>query len=393
MFSLRKIATPAFAALLMLALPAWSALAQEPAAPATVKDQATKEPVKDQTAKEPVKAQPAQELSAKEPSKVEPAKDDAAKEPVKDEAKAPAKEQPKTSPSDAMIRVNGTTITRLERDRAVKVLLAQSQVPQPVAPELMKQAEDAALEQLVSAELLYQEASKVEPANLDKLIAEKVAQNRAKFASDAEFETALKGVEMTQKDLHEFARKDIVINNFIEKRFADNVTVSEADAKKFYDDNLGKYFTKPESARASHILIGVEQSASAEEHKKAKEKAEALLKRVKAGEDFATLAKSDSTCPSSSQGGDLGSFGRGQMVPPFEKAAFALKPGEVSDVVETQFGYHIIKLTEKQEAGTEKYENVKAKIVEFLKRERTQKGIVELVEKLKTTARMERLPQ
>ena len=388
MYSLRKIVTPALAALLMLALPAWSALAQEPAAPA---------PVKDQAAKEPVKAQPAQELStkepAKEPAKGQPAKGEAAKEPVKDEAKAPAKEQPKTSPSDTMIRVNGTPITRLEVDRAVKVLLAQSQVPQPVAPELMKQAEAAALEQLVSAELLYQEAAKSEPANLDKLIADKVALNRAKFSNEAEFETALKGVDMTMKDLQLFARKDIIINNFIEKRFTDNIAVSDADAKKFYDDNLEKYFKKPESARASHILIGVEQSASAEEHKKAKEKAEALLKRVKAGEDFATLAKSDSTCPSSSQGGDLGSFGRGQMVPPFETAAFALKPGEVSDVVETQFGYHIIKLTEKQEAGTEKFENVKAKIVEFLKRERTQKGIVELVDQLKTTARMDKMSQ
>ena len=350
MFSLKKIATPTFAALLLVALHAWSALALE--AP----DKATKE--------QPAKEQPAKEQ--------------------------PAKEQAKTSPSDPMVRVNGTTITRLELERAVKVMLAQNQVQQPLAPELMQQAQDAALEQLTSAELLYQEAAKLEIKDLDKQIADKVALNRAKFASEEEFEKALKGVDMTQKDMQDYTRKDLIISNFIDKQYAAKATVTDAEAKKFYDENLEKYFKKPESARASHILIGVDEKASAEDRKKAKEKAEALLKKVKAGEDFAALAKSDSTCPSASQGGDLGSFNRGQMVPPFEKAAFALKKGEVSGVVETQFGYHIIKLTEKQEASTEPLDSVKAKIVEFLKREKTQSGVVELVAKLKAAAKIEK---
>ena len=339
MFSLRRIATPAIAALLLAALPAWAA------------ETDAKAPAKEQT----------------------------------------AKEQPKTSPSDVMARVNGTTITRLELDRAVKVMLSQNQVQQPLAPELMKQAEDAALEQLISAELLYQESSKHEPKDLDKQIADKIAQNRAKFSTEADFDKALKGVDMTMKDMQEFTRKDIMISNFIDKQIADKITVTEADALKFYEDNKEKYFKKPESARASHILIGVDEKAPAEERKKGKEKAEALLKRVKAGEDFAALAKSDSTCPSASQGGDLGSFGRGQMVAPFEKAAFGLKVGEVSEVVETQFGYHIIKLTDKQEASTEKFATVKAKILEYLKRERTQKSVIELVISLKAAGKIEKM--
>ena len=348
MFSLRKIATPTFAVLLLAALPAFAL----EAASTTTKDQ-------------PVKVQPVPEQSAKE--------------------------QPKTSPGDPMVRVNGTTITRQELDRAVKVMLAQNQVQQPLAPELLKQAQDAALEQLTSAELLYQEATKLEVKDLEKLVADKVALNRAKFSSDADFEKALKGVDMTPKDMREFTRKDIIISNFIEKQYAAKMTVSDAEAQKFYDDNLEKYFKKPESARASHILIGSDEKASPEDRKKAKEKAEAILKRVKAGEDFAALAKSDSTCPSASQGGDLGNFSRGQMVPPFEKAAFALKKGEVSEVVETQFGYHIIKLTEKQEATTEKFADVKAKITDFLKREKTQNAVVELVAKLRTTAKIEKM--
>jgi peptidyl-prolyl cis-trans isomerase C len=348
MFSLRKIATPTLAALLLSALPAF---ALEAAGTTT-------------------KSQPAKEPSAQEQS---------------------AKEQPKTSPGDPMARVNGTVITRLELDRAVKVMLSQNQVQQPLPPELLEQAQDAALDQLTSAELLYQEATTLEIKDLEKQIADKVALNRAKFSSDADFEKALKGVDMTLKDMQDFTRKDLIISNFIEKQYADKMTVSDAEAQKFYDDNLEKYFKKPESARASHILIGLDEKATPEERKKAKEKAEALLKRIKAGEDFAALAKSDSTCPSASQGGDLGSFNRGQMVPPFENAAFALKKGEVSGVVETQFGYHIIKLTGKQEASAEKFADVKAKITGFLKREKTQTEVVELVAKLKKKATIEKM--
>jgi peptidyl-prolyl cis-trans isomerase C len=371
MFSLRKIATPSLAALFLVALPAWSALAQD----------AAKTPAKEPAVKEqPV--QPAKEQAA--PAKAQPA----AEQPAKEGA---AKAEPKTSPLDPMIRVNGTTITRLELDRAVKVMLAQNQVQQPLPAELMKQAQDAALEQLTSAELLFQEASKLEIKDLDKQIEDKIAQNRAKFASDLEFEKALKTVDMTPKDMREFTRKDIIISNFIEKRYAAKATVTDAEAQKFYDDNKEKFFTKPETARASHILIGSDEKATPEERQKAKAKAEEILRKVRGGGDFAALAKSDSTCPSSKDGGDLGTFTRGQMVPPFEKAVFALKPGEVSEVVETQFGYHVIKLTEIQQASTEKFDAVKGKIVEYLKREKTQKEIIDLVEKLRNTARIEKM--
>jgi peptidyl-prolyl cis-trans isomerase C len=346
MLSFRKTTTPTFAALLLIALPCWSAFAQDA----------------------PAKEAPPQAAVSEQP----------------------AAEQSKTSPGDIMVRVNGTPITRQELDRAVKVMLAQNQVQGPLAPELMKQAQDVALDQLVSAELLYQEASKLEVKDLEKQVADKAAQNRAKFSSDAEFEKQLKTVDITPKDILDFARKDIVINNVIDKQYAAKTAVSDADALKFYNDNREKYFKKPESARASHILIGVDEKATPEDRKKAREKAEALLKKVRTGEDFAALAKSDSTCPSASQGGDLGSFTRGQMVPPFEQAAFALKPGQISDVVETQFGYHIIKLTEKQDASADKFEAVKGKIVEFLKREKTQQGIVELVDKLKASAKIEK---
>ncbi|ACM21838.1 peptidylprolyl cis-trans isomerase, PpiC-type [Geotalea daltonii FRC-32] len=315
-------------------------------------------------------------------------------EPQKTAASAEQKEVKETvkkvSPSDPVAKINGTIITRKELDRAVKVLVAQNRLPQALPPEQQKQAEEAALDQLISAELMYQAGQKTEIKDIDKQIEEKIALNRAKFPNPEEFDKALKSVEMSEKDLKEFTRKDIVITAFIEKNIISNINVAEADAKKFYDDNTEK-FKQDESIRASHILIGVDAKAGEEDKKKAREKAEGILKKIKAGEDFATLAKAESTCPSSKQGGDLGTFPKGQMVAPFENAAFALKPGEVSDVVETQFGYHIIKLAEKKEAGMVKFDEVKTKIVDYLKSQKIQKGVGDYLEELKSKAKTEKL--
>lgn len=420
MFSFKKISSPALTALLVaLLLPAGS-FAEEadakaeakPAVKAEAKPKASAKPVAKTAAKPAAKsAKPAAKAAAKTkpaakaaakpavkaapktavaPAAAEPAKEQA-KEAVKEPAKASVAEAAKVAPDQPMVKVNGTPITRGELDRALKVMLAQSQVQQPLPAETLKQAEAAALEQLTSAELLYQEAAKLTVENLDSKIAEKLAQNRSKFNTETEFADALKEIDMTVKDVEDYTRKDLIINNFIETQFTAKTAATEAEARKFYEDNMDQYFKKPESARASHILIGVDEKASAEERKKGKEKAEALLKRIKAGEDFAALAKSDSACPSSAQGGDLGPFGKGQMVEAFEDAAFALKPGEVSGVVESQYGYHIIKLTEKQESTVDKFETVKDKISEFLKKQKVQQELSGYIEELKKGAKIEKM--
>ena len=378
MFSLKKSTTLAAAALFMaLMLPA-GAFAEEAADTAAAKPAAKSAAKPAQMPAEAAKEQPKEET----------------KEQPKEEAVEAAKEQPRDSlqhPANILVlRVNGSVITKQALDRAVKVMLAQNQVKEPLSPEAQKEAEAAALDQLTSAELLYQEASKLDMPELDKQIEEKVAQNSAKFKTDEEFIEALKSVDMTMQDMQDFTRRDLMINHFIEQKFIAKAAITDAEAKKFYEENLDRYFKKPESVRASHILVGSDEKATPEERKKAKEKAEALLKRVKAGEDFAAIAKAESSCPSASQGGDLGTFGRGQMVPAFEKAAFALKQGETSGVVESEFGYHIIKVTEKQEAGAEKFENVKDKIADFLKKQKVQKELITYIDELKKSAKIEK---
>lgn len=312
---------------------------------------------------------------------------------AKEAQPAPAKQEStaRKSPNDIVVKVNGEAITRGEVDRAMKVLLSQRQMSiDQLPPEVRTQAEDATIEQLVSAELLYQAGKNVEIKDLDKQVEEKIAQSRAKFGKPEEFAAALKSADLNEAELKTLTRKDVVINNYIEKEIATKVTITDADTKKFYDDNQDK-FKQSESVRASHILCGIDDKAGPDAKQKAREKAEALLKKIKAGEDFAALAQSDSTCPSSKQGGDLGFFGHGQMVKPFEDAAFALKPGEVSGVVETQFGYHIIKLTEKKAAETLKYEDVKDKVSEYLKNQKIQKDIEALLKDLRGKAKIEKI--
>ena len=290
---------------------------------------------------------------------------------------------------DTVARVNGVAISAQELKRASKVMLAGQRGMVPSADQ-QKEFEKQALTQLISAELLYQAGQKLEIKDLEKQVDDKFAQGKAKFAKSEDFAKAMKEMDMEEKDLRDYTRRDLIITNFVEKNIIPKVKVSEEDARKFYDENPDK-FTRPETVKASHILLGVDPKASAEEKKAAREKAEKLHKELKAGADFAALAKVNSTDSSSQQGGDLGYFAKGQMVPDFEKVAFALKPGEISDVVETPFGYHIIKLVEKKPTEKVDFKDVKPRIEEFLKNQKVGAAVNDYLEEARKTGKIEML--
>jgi len=175
------------------------------------------------------------------------------------------------------------------------------------------------------------------------------------------------------------------------------VHITDADIKKFYDENPAK-FEEQEKVRASHILLSTRDRATStelpEEQKAAKrKKAEELVKRARAGEDFAKLAQEYSEDPGSKDKGGEYVFPRGQMVPEFEAAAFSMKPNEVSDVVTTQFGYHVIKLSEKIPAKKEDLAEVAPKVKEFLTQQAIQKAVPAYVAKLKEDAKVEILDE
>lgn len=281
-------------------------------------------------------------------------------------------------------RVNGVSIGAIELRRAKKVMLRGQSVPQEQQADLDKQA----LNQLLSAELLYQAAAKMEVKELDKLVEAKLAQGKARFAKEEDFAKAIKDLEMDEKDLREYTRRDLIISKFVESAIVSKIRVTEDDVRAFFTQNPDK-FTRSESVKASHILIGVDEKAAPDEKKKAADKAEKLRKELAGGADFAELAKANSTCPSSKQGGDLGFFNKGQMVPAFEKTAFELKPGQISDVVETQFGYHIIKLTEKKAAETVSFKEAQPRIEEFLKGQKVNDAVGEYIAEARKSAKIE----
>ena len=149
-------------------------------------------------------------------------------------------------------------------------------------------------------------------------------------------------------------------------------------------------FKQPEQIKASHILIKVDAKADEAQKAEARKKIEEVQQKLKDGGDFAALAKEYSEGPSSAKGGDLGYFRRGQMVKPFEDAALALKPNEVSDIVETRFGYHLIIVYDTKPEQTLAYADVKDKISQRMKQEKIEKEAVQYVDKLKKDAKLEK---
>jgi len=153
--------------------------------------------------------------------------------------------------------------------------------------------------------------------------------------------------------------------------FADLAKPSAEQVQAYYDDHVGDRFTVEEQVHARHVLVKTDPGAGDAGKAEARKKAEALLARAKGGADFAELAKKSSDDPgSAAQGGDLGFFGRGRMVPEFEAAAFALEPGQLSEVVESQFGFHVIRVEEKRPGGVRPLDEVRDDIVKTLAEER-----------------------
>jgi peptidyl-prolyl cis-trans isomerase C len=183
-------------------------------------------------------------------------------------------------------------------------------------------------------------------------------------------------------------RRTVVHERLFEKRFPDVFAVSPEEIGERYERDLQKIYTKPEMVRASHILIETNEGMSEEQRNEAHQRAEDALARANAPDaDFAALAKEMSACPSKAQGGDLGFFPReGAMVEPFALAAFALQPGEISDVVETRFGYHVIKVTERKKSTVVSLEDATQAITDELRQEKMGNLRSDLVAELRKTA-------
>lgn len=288
---------------------------------------------------------------------------------------------------DVVARVNGTTIYRKEvKDVVQGILIMQDQ--EPDATSVAKLAEEA-LDSLIGLELLYQESQargiKVSDADVDA----EIARSKSQFPDAQSFQTAMKARGMTENDLRRDTRKTMAVNRLLEGGIWKDVTVTPQQLKSFYDSNK-ESFQHPAQIRVSHILIRVPQNASTADRVAAKKRADALLDQLNAGSDFAALARKESQDASSAaQGGDLGFVAKGEMDSAFEKYAFALKPGQLSDVVSTPYGFDIIKVTDRRDAGYTPLPEVEEQIRAVLEKSERQKRQADLVAELRKKAKVE----
>lgn len=296
----------------------------------------------------------------------------------------------KAAKPENVAMVNGKAIPKKVFDRQMMALQARmAEQGQQVEPSQLKAMKQHVLNQLIDGELLYQEAKAKGMAVSEKEIAAYIASIKKRFPSEADFKKGLARMHTSESEMKDEVGKSLVIQKFIKTDLLKGITIDDAAAKAFYDSHP-QYFKAPEMVKASHILIKVSPTASKAEKDAALKKIKEIEAKAKKGADFAELAKTYSEGPSASRGGDLGYFRRGQMVKPFEDAAFALAPGQMSGIVKTQFGYHLIKVLAKKPGGQIAFETAKDRIKETLLREKSGDIVAQHVKELVKKAKIEK---
>jgi len=286
--------------------------------------------------------------------------------------------------------VNGVVITRDQYDKELQVHLKRvSRQGRQISNDQMAEVKKKTLEGLIEGEVLYQESRKAGIKVDNQRANDQLAAIKKRFPNDEAFKKALNDMQLTEDEVKMQIRRGLAIRELIDQKVADKIVIKDEETKAYYDGNP-QFFQQPEQVKASHILIKVEPTADEAAKSEARKKIAEVQQKLKDGGDFATLAKEYSQGPSSAKGGNLGYFRRGQMVKPFEDAAFSIKTNEVSDLVETRFGYHIIKVNDKKPEQTLAYADVKDKIAQRLKQEKIEKDAAQYIEDLKKGAKIEK---
>lgn len=300
-----------------------------------------------------------------------------------------ADEPPAPKPTK-VAEVNGKAIDYKDYERQFEIFKQRimggqgNQLPDTV----MDRAKSQVVNQLIAEELLYQESVRQKFKLEDGYVDKELKTLKGRFASEEQYKATLKRMQMTEEQLKEHMTRQATIRKLIDKEVVSKINITKEDARKYFEDNTSK-FHQPERVRAQHILIKVEAGADEKQKAEARQKLTDIKKRILAGEDFGLLAKDHSEGPSNVRGGDLGYFTRGRMVKSFEDAAFSLATNEVSDIVETQFGYHLIKVLDHQPDKDPTFEEVEPRIMAALKNETIQKEMEPYIQKLREKAKIE----
>lgn len=249
------------------------------------------------------------------------------------------------------------------------------------------------LQRYIITKILMNNATDADKAKAKESTDKLVAEAKKQFPTEELFLQQLKATGMTPEQFRARAHEQTLSEIVVEREVKSKITVTDEQAKKFYEENPAR-FERPETVRAAHILISTINTATQEplplEKKKEKEKlAKDLKARADKGEDFAKLAKEFSEDPGSKEKGGEYTFARGEMVPEFETAAFSMKTNQISDVVETRYGFHIIKTLQKIAPEKVEFAKVLPDLKEGLAQQEAQKKLPEYFEKIKKEANVE----
>ncbi len=296
-----------------------------------------------------------------------------------------------TDPDAVLVRVNGEEITRGDVQKLMAAAMQQvaGQVPPQQLQQMQTQMYNNVREQLITKKLMDAAIVAANVVVSEEDLAAAMDEIRASVPPGQELDAALAASGTTLEELTENIKEQLATRQFLESKTEGVADATEAEAREFYDANPDR-FKKPESVSASHILIKFDEADTDETKAEKKAQLEMIRTDIIAGTiTFQDAAATNSHCPSKAQGGSLGTFGKGQMVPEFEVAAFTQEIDEVGDVVETQFGYHIIKVSDRQEEGVVDFEESQEQIVGFLSNQKKQEAVAAYIKSLRDAATIE----
>ena len=291
--------------------------------------------------------------------------------------------------SDAAAMVNDQSIPMSELETAVRNVVMQNGMDGSALDSFMGQFGPRILDQLIDGELLFQAAKKSDFKPAEEDVDNAFAKLSGRYEVTEEFQAEMESRGFTEASLKANIAKQLTIQKFVEGTIVTKIVVPEETVREAYEQNP-QNFSSQEEVKASHILINSAEGDPQEKKDEALKKAKEIAAKAKAdGADFAELARTHSEGPSAPSGGDLGFFSRGRMVKPFDEAAFSMKVNQVSDPVLTQFGYHIIKVTDRKEGSTTSFEEVKEKLSQDLKNRMINELIGEKLSQLREEATIE----
>ena len=268
--------------------------------------------------------------------------------------------------------VNGAAITRDEFDREVlRIQGALVGRGKPLTCAQIASISKEVIESLIRLEILYQESRKAGVKIDKKEIDKEIDALKKQFLSEAEYKNQLSQKNLSEDMLRAHVERTLSIQKYVDRQFLEKVKVMDGDITAYYESHL--YLLKqPLQVRASHILIQSDPKWEAPRKQEARRKAEQILKNLRKGEDFAALAREHSDGPTRTNGGDLGYIKMGQLEKQFESVVFGLKTGETSDLIETDYGFHLFKVTDRKPESILAYDNVKEQIRQVLKEEKAK---------------------